>query len=101
MDVVIAEDAAAGPQERMEQPDLVHQFGDALRLRRRPCRRPIPCGSARIATMSPICPSRIAAEQFLPRAAVPHHQPDPDLQVLPPRLFAQLRACGAWSGRPP
>ncbi len=88
MDVVVAEDAAAGPQKRVEQADLVHQFGDAVGLDRRGAAARSHAVAAHRHDVADL-PVADAAEQFLPRPAVPHHQPDSDLQVLAPRLFTE------------
>ena len=89
MDVVVAEDAAAGPQERVEQADLVHQLGDAVGLRRRGAAARAHAVGAHRDDVADL-PVADAVEQFLPRAAVPDHQADADLQVLLHGRFAEL-----------
>src|SRR5450759_309511 len=81
MDEVIAEDAAAGPQKRVEQADLVQQFGDALGLGWRGAAAGTHAIRAHRHDVADLAAAD-AVEQFLARPAVADHQPDSDLEVL-------------------
>ena len=88
VNVIVAEDAAAGPQKPVEEADLVQQFRDALGLYQRNIAARPHAVAAHGDDVSDL-PVADAVEQFLPRPAVPYHQPDSDFQVLAPGLFAE------------
>src|ERR1035437_2476381 len=86
MDEVIAEDAAAGPQKRVKQSDLMEQFGDALGLGWSGAAARAHAIRAHRHDIADLA-GAYAVEQFLARPAMADHQPDPNLEVL---LHAQL-----------
>src|SRR5881394_3096198 len=91
MNVIIAEQPTARPNETVEALDLIHQVRDVLRPRLREGGRnwsmhAIPAHHDDLPDFA--APDAIV--QFAARTAMPHHEPDADLHSLLVRFLSQF-----------
>src|SRR5205085_419921 len=88
VDVVVAEDAAAGPEEGVEETDLMHELGNAFRFDRGGAAAGAHAVAAHGYNLTDLAVAD-TAEQLLTRAAMAHHQAHAYFQVFPAGFFAE------------